>query len=377
MFIWRATTRDYNQASSTMRRHARKREEAAPLVGAGRVATLLTGAALLLAGCGQPAGEIFEPPEAALVWPAPPEPARVHYVGSLVTSEDLKPARSFGAALGEALFGREEARSMLTPYALCRDEGDRLFVCDSNAQVIHVFDLDRRDYEQWSPPDGWASFAQPVGVALDWRDRLLVSDSVAGTIFVFDRSGAFLGELGAEHLQRPCGIAVDEEAQRIYVADVATHQVVVLDGDGGLTQRVGTRGTALGEFNYPTNVAVDGSGRLYVSDSLNFRVQLFARELTPVRQIGRKGDLPGYFSHPKGIAVDGEDHLYVLDAHFESVQIFDPEGALLLAFGSEGGGPGEFWLPTGICIDRNNRIWIADSYNRRVQVFDYRAEVLP
>ncbi|MDY7107325.1 MAG: SMP-30/gluconolactonase/LRE family protein [Planctomycetota bacterium] len=338
---------------------------------------MLVLVACLFAGCGQPKGVLFRPEAHGLVWPQPPAPARVEYIGQLATSDDLKPARSFGEELGEALFGRKAGRSMLTPYAVCTDGGDRVFVCDSNAQCVHVFDLDRREYEQWRPPEATGGFSQPVGIVYDTRDRLLVADSVAGVLFAFDGNGQYLGELAREPLLRPCGLAVDPRAGRIFVADTGAHQVVVLAIDGEERTRIGRRGTALGEFNFPTNVAVDSAGRLFVSDTLNFRIQVFDHDLNAVRQIGEKGDMPGYFSHPKGLALDSDDHLYVVDAHFESVQIFDREGRLLLAFGEEGHGPGQFWLPTGIAISGDDRVWIADSYNRRVQVFQYLAEIEP
>jgi DNA-binding beta-propeller fold protein YncE len=328
-----------------------------------------------LAGCGRPPGIVFEPLAEPLRWPAPPDPPRIQYVGQLVTSDDLKPGRSFGQALGESLFGRHASRSMLTPFAVCTDGSDRVFVCDTNAQVVHVFDLDARTYERWRPDEADGVFSQPVGVAYDRpARRLLVADSVAGCIFVFVGDGTCLGAIGAGLLDRPCGLAVDPDSGRIFVADTAAHQVAVLDAEGKLLDRIGTRGVGPGQFNFPTNVALDGAGRLYVADTLNFRVQVFDSALQPLGQIGSAGDLPGYFSQPKGVALDSEGHLYVVDAHFESVQIFDPQGQLLMTFGREGAGSGEFWLPAGIHIDPSDRIWIADSYNRRVQVFQYLPE---
>ena len=59
----------------------------------------------------------------------------------MLWSDDLKPGKSFFQGMGEMVFGRGPARSMLTPYAVCTDGADRLFVADSNAQVVHVFDL--------------------------------------------------------------------------------------------------------------------------------------------------------------------------------------------------------------------------------------------
>jgi len=326
---------------------------------------------LLLAGC-QPPGVIFPPLANAPVFPAPPEVTRISYVGQLITDADLKPAKDFFKTVGQSLFGKDEVHSMLTPFGVCTDGQDRLFVADSNAQIVHVFNLRSRKYSIWKPGEN-RNFSQPVTLTWDPAGRLLVADSVAGTIFVFDTSGKLLAEWGKGLLSRPCGIAIDPKSNRIAVVDTGAHQLVILSPTGELESRIGQRGTALGQFNYPTHVTIDHVGRIYVSDTLNFRVQQFSPDLKPVRQIGSKGDLPGYFSQPKAVAVDSQDHLYVIDSNFESVQIFTPDGQLLMDFGEEGRGPAEFWLPGGIFIDSHDRIWIADSYNRRVQVLDYHA----
>jgi DNA-binding beta-propeller fold protein YncE len=325
--------------------------------------------------CATPRGAVFEPLEDPLVWPPPPDHPRVAYVGALETTADLKAGTNVFESIGAALFGEADVRSMLTPFAVTTDD-NRVFICDSNAQLVHVFDLEDRTYEQWTTNRD-EGLAQPVGIAVAADGRVFVSDSVAGSIAVFAADGAFVGRIAGEHLERPCGLAFDHTANRLYVADAAAHVVVVLTSDGAPLTRIGRRGTALGQFNYPTAVAVDSEGRLLVSDTLNFRVQVFSRDLEPIRQIGSKGDLPGYFAQPKGIALDSEDHLYVVDAHFEAVQVFRTDGRLLMTFGQEGRGPGQFWLPAGIHIDPQDRIWVADSYNRRVQVFRYLPEASP
>ena len=328
----------------------------------------------IVAGCSQPKGILFEPLESPLYWPQRPAESRIEYVGSLSTDNDLKPAKSFTRSFAESIFGKDSSQGMLTPFGVCSDGKGRVFVCDSNAQVVHVFNLETRTYEQWVPDPLDGILSQPVGVVYDAMDRLLVSDSAGGVLHAFDSDSNYLGTLGDGVLQKPSGLVIDPNTNRIFVADVGAHQVVVLSFDGELIERVGQRGTRLGEFNFPTNVAIGNDGSLIVSDSLNFRVQVFDTDLKPVLLIGQKGDLPGYFSHPKGVAVDSDGHIYVIDSHFESVQIFDTDGNFLLNFGQEGHGPGQFWLPTGIHIDNNNHIWIADSYNQRLQVFKYLPE---
>ncbi|MHC4995105.1 MAG: NHL repeat-containing protein [Planctomycetota bacterium] len=337
---------------------------------------------LMLSGCGSPPGELFEPGAYMPAWPPPPEPVRVRYVGQLASEEDLKPSRNLFEGIGEALFGKTDSRAMRSPYALCTDGADRVFVTDSTAGVVHVFNLQTRAFAQWTPGGTGKKvvqpFDQPVGIVYDPRGRLFVSDSAAGRIHVFDDAGVHVRAIGQGVLQRPCGLAIDTAQDRLYVADAAAHQVVVLGLDGELIRRIGKRGELLGEFNFPTNVALGPGGRLFVSDSLNFRVQVFDAAYNPLRQIGEKGDLPGYFSQPKGLALDSRGNLFVIDAHFEAAQVFDSgDGSLLMSFGREGHGPGEFWLPAGIHIDPNDRIWIADVYNKRVQLFSGREEVTP
>jgi DNA-binding beta-propeller fold protein YncE len=328
-------------------------------------------------GCGHDAGVVFPPLLDAPRWPAAPEPARLRYVGQLAGSADLKPAVSPLQALGSAVFGPSGGvHAFQNPMAVCTDGGDRVFVADSADHSVHVLNLKTRDYQRWTPAG--RKMLTPVGLAYDGNGRrLLVADSTGPALLVFSLDGNCIGELAPGQFKRPCGIAVDERNGRIFVSDVAAHQVLVLSTSGQVIQRLGARGDQLGQFNYPTYVALDAQGRLYVSDSLNFRVQQFSADLTPIRQIGKQGDMPGYFAQPKGIAVDPDGHIYVVDAQFEAVQIFDDTGTLLMDFGEEGRKPGEFWLPVGIFIDGSGRVWVADAYNHRVQVFDYLREQQP
>ena len=337
---------------------------------------MLVASLCLSAGCARRAGVIFPPLEKPLVWPAPPETPRIRYVGQLATSADLKPRVPFGEAFSQAIFGKKPLQSMLTPFAVCTDGANRIFVADSGAQTVHVFDLITRKHTRWTPPNPYR-FSQPVGVAWDPRGRLFVSDSVGGCIFVFTPTGAFEARIGVNELTRPAGLAWDGRNSRLLVADTGNHCLVMLSADGAVLGRMGQRGTLPGEFNFPTNIAVDRQGRVYVSDTLNFRIQQLDSNLKPTLMIGTKGDMPGCLSQPKGIAVDSADHLYVLDAQFEAIQVFDPQGRLLLNLGEEGRGPGQFWLPAGMFIDSRDRIWVADAYNRRLQVFDYVPENQP
>ena len=334
-------------------------------------AWLAAVALISVAGCVRPAGVIFPVPVRPLVWPAPPETARIQYVGQLSTSADLKAAVPFHEAFTRALFGGGPVYSMLSPSAVCTDGADRVFVADAGAQAVHVFNLKTRKYARWVPAAPLA-FAQPVGVAWDPSGRLFVADSVNACVYVFDTVGAYRGAIGSGQLKRPSGLSFDATKNRLLVVDTGNHCLVSFSPEGSVLEKIGGRGSVAGQFNFPTNL-VAGHDQVFVSDSLNFRVQHLDNALKPLSVIGKKGDMPGSFSAPKGVALDSDGHLYVVDAQFESIQIFDREAQLLLTFGEEGHGPGQFWLPAGIFIDRN-LIWVTDSFNRRIQVFEYIPE---
>lgn len=341
--------------------------------GAGPLLALLLAAAssILLPGCAKPAGVLFQTTDALIVWPPPPDAPRVRYVGQLRSADDLHAGRTALQELGRTIFGPgEPAGVLVSPIGVCTDNGDRVFVADRAAGVVHAYDLKTREYQRWRPPESQSARFEPVTLAYDPGGRLFVADSGAARVHVFRTDGAYLGTLGDGHLTRPVGMAFDPARGLLFIADAGEHHVVVLTMQDTVQAVIGSRGSGPGEFNFPTFVALGPGGRLFVSDSLNGRVQVFDPDGSYERTIGSRGDLPGYFSQPKGLAVDAEGRLLVVDANFEAVQIFDPQGRVLMSFGQEGHAPGEFWLPVDVQIDESGRIWVADSYNRRVQVFE-------
>jgi hypothetical protein len=143
-----------------------------------------------------------------------------------------------------------------------------------------------------------------------------------------------------------------------------------MDMQGSVLQVIGKTGSGNGEFNYPTELRLNGQD-LVVVDAMNFRVQVLGKDGTFRYAIGKEGDGAGWMFRPKGIGFDSEGHLYVVDAQWGVVQVFDNEGRLLYYFGGRGAELGQFQLPAGLQIDGHDRIYVVDAFNRRVQVFHY------
>lgn len=332
----------------------------------------LYGLALALfffAGCGRPTGEVFPTLERPIVWPGPPEKARIRFVGIISTEENLQREVSWTQRLGELLFGKDKIGALQTPSDVAVGADGRIYVADGAGGVVHMFDLSKRRYEQFAALAGDETLLMPVALTII-DERLYVVDSVLHQVCIFDRKGQFRGKFGSERLIRPSGIAYHANRDKLYVSDTGGHVISVFDKSGEFMETIGSRGVGPGRFNFPTHLWIDKSGNLYVSDTLNYRVQVFSDEGKFLRMFGEHGDRPGYFAHPAGIAVDSLGHIYVTDRQYESLQIFNSEGEILMVIGHEGTGLGEFWLPAGVYIDERNRIFVADSFNNRIQVFE-------
>jgi DNA-binding beta-propeller fold protein YncE len=301
---------------------------------------------------------------------------KLRYEGSISSEKEVRGKPKFWGRLLDAVAGEPNFHALISPYSVVTDSQGRIIVTDPGASGIHIFDYTQHKYKFLSRQKDTDGLDSPQCVAVDADDNIYVTDSYSGKIFVFDANGKFqrvLGSIRGEgYFKRATGIAVDSQAQRIYVTDTLRNQIWVLDMQGAVVQRIGYRGAGDGQFNYPTELRLD-SQDLYVVDAMNFRVQVLDRSGKFQYAVGQVGDGRSEMFRPKGIGVDSEGHLYVVEGLSGMVQVFDHQGRLLYYFGQKGTGFGEFQLPTGVFIDRNDRVYVVDSYNRRVQVFQYFA----
>lgn len=342
----------------------------------GLVGVLGAGALSGSFGCQAGRPETFTFAGTNLVWPSPPDPPRIRYIGEITGEASLGRNKSVGEVLGELVQGPRPPIRLSTPVSVAV-EGNRVWIADPGhpgGPCIHVLDLNARIWSQLRAGGG-VVLRWPIDVAIR-NGRLAIADAQAGVVFVQGDSVHTFRAIGGGRLVRPASVAWDESG--IWVLDAGAHGIVCLDESGRESRRFGTRGVEPGAFNFPAALCLArgaaGERLLAVADAMNFRVQWIDESGEARGVFGKKGDAAGDFSLPRDVAVDSQGHVYVLDNQFENVQVFDRTGRLLMALGQGGRAAGQFNLPAGITIDASDRIWIADTYNRRVQVFEYLAE---
>jgi DNA-binding beta-propeller fold protein YncE len=128
----------------------------------------------------------------------------------------------------------------------------------------------------------------------------------------------------------------------------------------------GTRGQDPGQFNIPSQLAVDASGTVYVTDTYNNRVQGFSATGTFLIQFGLTSPL----DFPRGIALGAGGTLYVGEDLCRCIQVYTPAGGLLAQWPNAiSGWPlGSWFNPQGLTVDAQNRVYIADRGNHRLVV---------
>jgi DNA-binding beta-propeller fold protein YncE len=325
----------------------------------------------------------------ALVWPSPPNVARVRWLDYFAgTKIDYTPpvnAKPKASWMDRLAGGQSDAEKvnlktfpfqLIGPSGIAVDSKGLVYVADQKVGAVFIFNTETRDTQLirngYEAHFGWIN-----GLAIDDDDRLFVSDGKMHRIDIFNAKHEIDGQI-TEGLVDPVGIALDTTNRFLYVVDTQQDQVIVYDADTlKLLRRIGTGGknhflTTPGDFGAPQGVALDSDGNVYVTDTLNNRVEIFDADGAFISLFGKNGDGPGYFARPKGIAVDSDGHIWVADEMEDRLQVFNREGQLLTYIGQGHGElPGQFKALVGVAVDKKNRVFTTEQFPGRLQMFQY------
>jgi DNA-binding beta-propeller fold protein YncE len=299
--------------------------------------------------------------------------------------------------------------------------GQRLFISDTNHHRIVVAGLDGKIRQvigggKAGLQDGAfaeAQFRQPQGLALSSDGkRLYVADTenhaVRGvdlekkTVVTLAGTGAqFKGRMPPDGpakgtaLSSPWDLAL--VGSNLYIAMAGTHQIWVLDLDGGnLAVFAGTRREAAidapnraASFAQPSGIDTDGK-LLFIADSEASSIRTVELGEAGVTQtLAGSGDLFGFgtkdgvgpaaqFQHPLGVALVG-DTLYVADTFNNLIRTIDPKtGATKTWLGTGKSDPGTgqaigLYEPGGLSAV-GDTLYVADTNHHRILAVDLKTK---
>lgn len=218
----------------------------------------------------------------------------------------------------------------------------------------------------------------PRGVAVDPNTGALYAvDWWNQRIEKFEADGTYQFEWGRRGTKQEPGsinfawdAAVDPASGNVFVANRESHEIEVFAPNGDYVTRWGTRGTTDGKLTFPQGVAFDPTdGSLLVADSGNDRIQRF--DILPsgqgewVATYGGPGSAPGEFDVPTEIAVADDGTIWVADTRNYRIQRRDPGGGWT-AFTQATGDTTTFKLPWGVSVGPDGSIWVADTGRGRI-----------
>lgn len=231
--------------------------------------------------------------------------------------------------------------------------------------------------------DDKGAFLEPAVICCR-MGKIIVGDTMKRRFQIFTREGRVLGEsttnpaikgsrTAGGAFSKPSSVFIDGRG-RIFATDNSDHFIRVFDGQGKFQKEILNR---QGKDGGLTAVICDSSGMLYVSDADNGCIQVISAESGQwVRKVGSKGTADGQLQLPSGLAIDRFNQLYVVDYGTSKISVFSKAGIFQRAFGGKGTGKGMFNVPRGVAIDRYDRLYIADSLNHRIQVFSTAGDYL-
>ena len=216
----------------------------------------------------------------------------------------------------------------------------------------------------------------PCGVTVDLNDCIYVTDTSNHRLQKYTSEGKFLQGVGgssgksSKHLKfnSPAGICFNQTNYLLYVCDQLNHRIIALTADLIVVRCFGEKGSKMGQFHTPTNVAFDSENNLYVTDYGNNRVQVFTAEGEFLVTFCNQAN-GNRLEKPYAIAIDSSDTVYVSEKDRHCVSVFTSQGKYITSFGEMGSNSGQFNGVPGLCADRDDSIIVADFSNNRLQMF--------
>lgn len=209
-------------------------------------------------------------------------------------------------------------------------------VCNSNWQPLAA------DVVMGASGTGEGQLNRPVGLAVAPDGRLYIAEESNNRLSIFTTNGEFervLGQDSSLFFTRPNSVALGPDGN-LYVADTWNYQVQVISPEGEAINRWGERGEyGLGAqpepaygFWGPRDVKVDAQGQVYVADTGNKRIRVYTSDGIYVRDIGSGGSAQGQLDEPSGLALHPDGRLFVADYWNRRISVFNTSGAFMYEF---------------------------------------------
>ncbi len=221
-----------------------------------------------------------------------------------------------------------------SPTGIAISDFGRIYVCDSTARKVHVFDKTLSKSEILALPDN-ISLVEPYDITIDCRSTVNILDRSARTVHLVGLGGRYLGQycapgISQNQLAWPQSIA--SIGKDVAISDAGVGKIIIINSGYREARRFGMTGNWPSSVRFPSDLHTDKAGNFYIVDQGLSDVSIYPSLGTAPLNWGRfgnrenptdffKSDLAqnqsaknarGYMRHPSSIATDDE-YVYVAD----------------------------------------------------------------
>ena len=255
--------------------------------------------------------------------------------GKLLNGSSILPIKSqikrqkmiYHCKFGE--FGVMEGQ-FTEPSGVAVNAQNDIIVADTNNHRIQIFDKEGRfkfQFGECGKRDGQLLYPNRVAVVKPSGDIIVTERSPTHQIQIYNQYGQFVRKFGANILQHPRGVTVDNKG-RIIVVECKVMRVLIFDHLGNVLQKFGCSK----HLEFPNGVVVNDKQEIFISDNRAHCVKVFSYEGVFLRQIGGEG----LTNYPIGVCINEAGEILVADNHNNfNITIFTQDGQLISALESK------------------------------------------
>ncbi|XP_055856458.1 brain tumor protein [Episyrphus balteatus] len=216
------------------------------------------------------------------------------------------------------------------PSGVAVNAQNDIIVADTNNHRIQIFDKEGRfkfQFGECGKRDGQLLYPNRVAVVKTSGDIIVTERSPTHQIQIYNQYGQFVRKFGANILQHPRGVTVDNKG-RIIVVECKVMRVIIFDQNGNVIQKFGCSK----HLEFPNGVIVNDKQEIFISDNRAHCVKVFNYEGQYLRQIGGEG----VTNYPIGVGINSNGEILIADNHNNfNLTIFTQDGQLVSALESK------------------------------------------
>lgn len=216
------------------------------------------------------------------------------------------------------------------PSGVAVNAQNDIIVADTNNHRIQIFDKDGRfkfQFGECGKRDGQLLYPNRVAVVKQSGDIIVTERSPTHQIQVYNQYGQFVRKFGADILQHPRGVTVDNKGN-IIIVECKVMRVIIFDLTGNVLHKFGCSK----HLEFPNGVVVNDKQEIFISDNRAHCVKVFSYTGTFLRNIGGEG----LTNYPIGVCINDNGEILVADNHNNfNITIFTQDGSLVNALESK------------------------------------------